>query len=167
MTIIDGKGRLFGRVNLLDLVVVLAVLAVAGRFGYQKWEGSKVAPTGEDRPVEVDMRFSPVSTPTTEWVRVGDSIYDSKSNAHLGKVVAVRSEPAVVITTGEDGRTLENKSTTHVSFFVTVAGPARVSPNGVTMGGLEMKIGRINYVKTAYWAGYGTTWNLNLEPKPR
>lgn len=165
MSILDEKGRLFGKVNLLDLVVLLAVLAVAGRFGYERWQGQQAAPVGEDVPLKVVMRFAAVADPTLKWVKVGDKIYDSKSNTFMGEVTEVRHEPAIVVTTDDDGRTYEQASKNRFDFYVTVAGSGRISPNAVTMSGLEVKIGRVNYVKTAYWAGYGSTWDIITDSK--
>lgn len=165
MRILDEKGRLFGKVNLLDLVVLLAVLAVAGRFGYGRWQGQQAAPTGEDVTLKVVMRFAAVAEPTLKWVKVGDKIYDSKSNTFMGEVTEVRHEQAVVVTTDDDGRTYEHLSKNRFDFFVTVGGQGRVSSNMVTLSGLEVKIGRVNYIKTAYWAGYGATWDIITDSK--
>lgn len=165
MSILDGKGRLFGKVNLLDLVVLLAVLAVGGRFGYERWQGQQVAPTGMDVPMQLVIRFGAVAEPTLKWVKVGDKIYDSKSKTYLGNVTAVRHEPAIVVTTADDGRTYEQLSKNRFDFYVTVSGNGRVSPTMVTMSGLEMKIGRTNYVVTDYWSGYGVTWDIITEAK--
>lgn len=160
MAVLDNKGRLFGKFNLLDLAVVLVVLAVVARFGYQAYQGRQVAPVGNEREISVVMRFASVAEATTKWVKVGDEMYDSKSRTYLGKVTAVRSEPALVVVTSEDGRSYEHLSKHRFDFYVTVTGPGRVSPNGVTMGGFEMVIGRTNYVRTALWSGYGVTWDM-------
>ncbi len=167
MAIVDQKGRLFGKVNLLDLVVVLAILAVAGRFGYQHYMGKQAAPTGEDKQVAVTMKFAAVQQPTVDNVPVGTAIYDSKSGGYLGKVVDVWSQPATVFTTSVDGRMFEAPSKDRVDFFMVVAGRGRVSPNAVTLGDFEMKIGRTNYVKSRLWAGYGVTWKIDENPQPR
>jgi len=167
VAIVDEKGRLFGKVNLLDLVVVLAILAVVGRFGYRNYMGKQVAPAGEDKQIEVTMKFAAIQQPTIDFVPVGTQIYDSKSGGYLGKVVAVRSQPAIVFLLSEDGRMYETPSKERLDFYMVVAGRGRVSPNGVTLGDFEMKIGRTNYVKSPLWAGYGVTWNIDTNPKPR
>lgn len=167
MAIVDEKGRLFGKVNLLDLVVVLAIVAVAGRFGYKHYMGKQAAPTGEEKQIEVTMKFAAVQQPTLDSLPVGTDIYDSKSGGYLGKVVDVRSQPAVVFTVGDDGRMYELPSKDRLDFFVVVAGGGRVSPNMITLGDFEMKIGRTNYLKSRLWAGYGVTWKIDENPKPR
>lgn len=160
MAIIDEKGRLFGKINLLDLVVLLAVLAVAGRFGYKYMAGRNVVPTGEEKTIQMVMKFGAVADPTIKYVTKGTDMLDSKTGNYLGKVVAVRHEPASVVMTSEDGRTYQHLSKDRFDYYVTIEGPARISANGVTMNNLEMKIGRTNFVRTSLWAGYGVTWDF-------
>lgn len=167
MAIVDEKGRLFGKINLLDLVVVLAILAVAARFGYKAYKGRQAVAVGEDKVIEMTMRLPAVAEPTIKAIPVGSELYDSKSNTYMGKVVEVRQEPALVVTTGDDGRVYEQPSKNRFDLYVIIAGKGRVSPNGVTMAGLEVKIGRTNFVKNELWAGFGPTWEINTDPKPR
>lgn len=164
---IDQKGRLFGKVNLLDLVVVLAVLAVAGRFGLQQFTGATPAPTGQDQPMEIIVKLPVVSQPTVDALPVGTEIYESKSNTYMGRIVAATAEPALVVTRGDDGFVYEQPSTRSFDYYITIAGPGRVAPNAIMMAGLEMKIGRMNYLRTALWAGQGPTWVIDTAPPQR
>ncbi len=166
MKLIDNKGRLFGKINLLDLVVLLAVLAVAGRFAYGKLSGPAAAPTGQDQVIEMTFRLPAVTQWTVDAIQVGDEVYDSKSNTRMGKIVETWTEPAVVVREMPDG-IVPHVSDTHFDLYVTVRGPARVSPNGITMSGIEVKVGRTNQYKSAYWAGSGTTVAFNLTPPER
>lgn len=165
MAMIDEKGRLFGKVNLLDLVVVLAIVAVVGRFGLKAAMGREAAPVGEDKAIQVTLRFGAVAQPTVDYVKPGLELFDSKSNTYMGKVVRVSTKPAVVVTNSEDGRVYEHLSKDRFDHYVVVEGPGRVAPNGVTLNGLEIKIGRTNFVKAQLWAGYGVTWEIDLNPK--
>ena len=167
MAIVDEKGRLFGKINLLDLVVVLAVVAVAARFGYKHYMGNQAVPAGEDKTIEVTMKVAAVQQPTIDYVPVGTPIYDSKSNDYMGKVVDVKFQPSTVFTIGDDGRMYEPLSKERFDFYMVVRGPGRVTPNGDTLSGFEMKIGRTNYLKSPLWAGYGITWKIDENPKPR
>jgi len=168
VSIVDGKGRLFGRINLLDLVVLLALLAVAGRFVYQQMNAGELAPAGEDRIIEMTIMLPSVEMFTMNALREGAAIYDSKSNTYMGEVVRVDARPAVVVREGPDGRRYETESQYKYDYFVTISGPGRVSPNGITMGGIEVKVGRVNQYKSAYWAGEGITVafpNLDLSER--
>lgn len=165
MAIVDQKGRLFGKVNLLDLVVVLAVVAVASRFGYKSWVGRNAVPVGEDKTIEVTMKFAGVAQATVDTVKEGMQIFDSKTNNLLGTVVETRAEDITTMTMTDEGRIQVNKD--RFDYYVIVRGPGRDTPNSVTMNALEMKIGRMNFVKNKLWAGSGVTWKIDLNPKAR
>ncbi|MFO7273402.1 MAG: DUF4330 domain-containing protein [Bacillota bacterium] len=164
--LIDNKGRLFGKINLLDLVVLLGLLAVAGRFAYGALAGSSAAPTGQDQVIEMTLRFPAVTQWTVDAIQVGDEVYDSKSNTWMGKIVETWTEPAVIVREVPDG-IVSYTSSTHFDLYVKVRGPARVSPNGVTMSGIEVKVGRSNQYKSAFWAATGTTVAFDLNPPER
>lgn len=166
MSLVDRKGRLFGKINLLDLVVLLAVLAVAGRFVYQQFRSDEITAVGEDREIEMTFMLPHVEQYTIDVLTEGEAVYDSKSNTYMGKVVDVDKRPSVVVREGPDGRLYESESDTKYDYFVTISGPGRVTSNGVTMGGIEVKVGRSNQYKSAFWAGEGTTVafpNLELD----
>lgn len=155
MSVVDEKGRLFGKINLLDLVVILVILAVVGRFGYKAFKKGEVNAAGTDKTVEITVRLSNVTEATVNALQINDEVYDSKSNTLMGKVTEVRQQPAIVVSTGSDGRLYEHESKTALDVFLTIAGPGRVSPNSVTMNSLEVRIGGTNDLKTAIWKGSG------------
>lgn len=159
---IDDHGRVFGKVNLVDLAVLLAIAALAVRFGYGAVLRRVEASTAVPQVMEATFLVSEVRQPTIEMLKPGVKLYDSKSNAYLGEIVAVRAEPSTLV--GPGG---EFKSATRSDLFVTVTGSGRVTPNGVTLGGLELKVGRSLSLKTALWAGTGTTWTIQTAPAGR
>lgn len=165
MAIIDQKGRLFGKVNLLDLVVVLAVVAVASRFGYKAIAGKQAVPEGEDKTVEVTLKFAGVAQVTADTVVKGMEILDSKTNNPLGTVVETRTQPTTTMFVTDDGR-LQVQSD-RFDHYVVVRGPGRETKSTVTLNGFEMKIGRMNFVKSKLWAGSGITWKIDLNPPSR
>jgi hypothetical protein len=159
VSVIDEKGRLFGKVNLLDLIIIAVVIAVVGRVGYKWYQGRHAVTTGEAKTVQMIVRLPGVSDSTINALHEGDVVFDSKSNAQLGKIIAMRSEPAWIT-----GATQEYKSQVIFDLFVTIEGPGRTSPNGVTMDGLEAFIGQPDYLRTALWKGQGWTWAVQLLP---
>lgn len=164
---IDQKGRLFGKVNLLDLVVVLAVLAVAGRFGLQKFTSATPVAEGQAQRMEITVKLPVVSQPTIDALPVGTKIFESRSNTYMGEIVEAKAEPALVVTRGDDGLVFEQPSKRHFDLYITIAGEGRVAPTAIMMAGFETKIGRINYLRTALWAGAGPTWVIDTAPPQR
>ena len=161
MAIIDQKGRLFGKVNLLDLVVVLAVVAVAGRFGYKAVTKEAAAPAGETKTIQVKFLLPSVTQPSVAFLRPGVDVYDSKSNAHMGKIVEATTKPSIIT-----GPEKEYESSTKVDLMITVEGTGRVTTNGSSLGGIELRGGRLFELKTPEWAFQPVLVELPFAPKP-
>ncbi|HEY3368912.1 MAG TPA: DUF4330 domain-containing protein [Symbiobacteriaceae bacterium] len=156
MSVIDNKGRLFGKINLLDLVVVVAVIAVAGRYGYKHFMPKQSAVTGQDQNVEIVVKISKISQSTVDGLKVGDEILDSPSNTILGKVVKKEAQPSPV-----PGATSEYPSKELNDMYVTISGPGRVSPDGaVSMAGIQMLRGRAESLRTVSWTSSGYVTGL-------
>jgi len=145
VAIIDQKGRLFGKINVLDLAILLVILAVAGLFGYKSL--TKTAPAGITKVVEAQFLLNQVSKPTVDFLRPGVQVFDSKSNAYMGKITAAESKPALIINGGR-----EFISEYKLDLTITVEGEGRVTPNGTSMGGIDLKGGRLYELRTAEWA---------------
>jgi len=153
---------LFGKINLLDLAIVLVVLALGARFGYRFVNPNAAAPAGQDKPLEVTILLPEVRQPTIDQLQKGVEVRDSKSGTVMGTIVEVKTVPSQV--TGPQGEFISQYRFDH---FVTLRGPGRVTDTTVMLNGLEMKVGRTNYMVTDLWAGGGPTWEINENPPNR
>ena len=139
MQIIDNKYRLFGVVNLIDLVVVFAVLA--GGFAVYR----VLAPTSPSVTVTKDTKaitytvFCPaVRNVTASQVKVGDLIYKTTGKS-IGKVTAVK----VVPTPGEvwdpiARKILPYQSTYLSDVYITAVAQGQPTGTGVTVGDIQL-----------------------------
>lgn len=165
MAIIDNKGRLFGKINLLDLVVVLLVLGVAGRFAYKALQPQAMATAqGHAVDVSITLRFTPVTQPTANELKVGTEILDSKTGNLMGKVTDLQSKKATVVTYTSDGRLIEREADDLLEVNATVTGAGWETRDSITMGGFEVKVGRSLQVKTKRYAGTPVIVGLIAEP---
>ncbi|MBU5670168.1 DUF4330 domain-containing protein [Peptoniphilus sp. MSJ-1] len=92
MKIIDKRGRLFGLINVIDLVVILLVLAlvVVGvkRFGTKAAVGDVSTKQGVVTAEITDIREA-----TVKNIKVGDPIYDYDKGTYLGEIANVEVGP--------------------------------------------------------------------------
>lgn len=160
MAILDGKGRLFGKINLLDLAVVLVVLAAVGYLGYGYLNPNANMPEGEDRVIRVTFLVPGVKQPTVDQLQPKMRVKESKTLREMGTIVEVKTLPAKM--TGPAG---EYESKFAFDHYVTIEGPGRVVPDGVTMlNGLEMWVGGQNFLVSGEWKGTGITWHIDKNP---
>lgn len=159
--VIDREGRLFGRVNVLDLAILVLVLAFVLRLAYAYWV-QKPTVAESQVPITFTVLVQAVRDPTVRAVHVGDRVYDTRSNQPMGEVVAVRSEPSPVIEEREDGSRVETVSNVYKDLYVTVRGPGRATPTSVMVGSVQIHIGTPIQIETRIWGVQGTVWSIEV-----
>jgi hypothetical protein len=154
MAILDSKGRLFGKVNILDLGAALVMLLVAvAVFLVPGTSGSSVAQLGvETKPVQVDaiVRGLTVSDPAA----LVQSLQDSKTvnviirNQPYGEleVVGVKELPRSVAVPQPDGSVISlpdprPELDLTLDMLITLAGEAQITDDGPVLGNNKVKVG--------------------------
>jgi hypothetical protein len=169
VAVVDKKGRLFGKINLLDLAVLLVVLAVVARFGMQYVEKRNAPANAGGETIEVTIKLPNVQQPTVGALPVGTVLRDSQAATRpvLGTIVKAETKPAIVRQVGPDGKLWETESKDVYDLYITLSGTGKVSQTGVMFGdagGVDVKIGRGQPMISPTWAGQGTIWHINTEP---
>lgn len=163
MSLIDSRGRIFGKVNIIDLLIVVMVLTAAYGYWHARSGSTGLAALrGGDRQVEAVFVVSNVRPATSTAIKVGDKVNDSKTNTYLGEVTAVRVEPAEIAVTMPDGRVYESTSKTRQDVWVTIRGSGRVSPNAITLGSTEIRVGAQISLKTNIFAVQSTVMGIKV-----
>ncbi|MBF2001032.1 MAG: DUF4330 domain-containing protein [Synechococcales cyanobacterium C42_A2020_086] len=154
MAILDSKGRLFGKISLLDIAAGLIMLmVVVGLFLLPGGSGSSVAQIGTTtKPVEIDVivRGLTVSNPQGLITALQQ---EKKTNIIIRNqpfgevdVLNVKSLPRSVAVPQPDGTVKplpdprpELEYT--VDMMVTLGGQAQVLADGPVLGGSKIKVG--------------------------
>lgn len=113
MKILDEKGKLFGKISIIDIAVILViVLAIAGgALVYAKISSNDIAPgaslitSSAEKPLmEAKLLIKNVRNVTKDAISVGDELYTgTKDSAYFGKIVAIEEKPHQSLITGNDG----------------------------------------------------------------
>lgn len=89
---VDQKGRLFGKINLIDLLAVLvAVLIIIGVL--YKFVLSDSKGIGNNTVIKYTVSITDIRNVTVDAINVGDDFYDSKTDTYMGKVVGKEVKP--------------------------------------------------------------------------
>lgn len=147
MAILDSKGRLFGKVNLLDAGAVLIVLFVlAGIFLFPGPSGTLAQ---SDANVEVDVLVLGLKSKTSQaLIKSGEKANFIVRNQPAGevKIKKVESFPRTTAVPQPDGtvkalpdpRPEEQFS---INMLVTLEGKGQMTANGPVFGGTKIKVG--------------------------
>jgi len=146
----DRKYRLFGVINLIDLLVVIA-LVVGGMVVWKVlWGGSaSTAPVTKLRSVDYTILCSGIRNYSEGQIKVGDPVSTKTSGASIGTVSSVRSNP----TPGDTFNTIAGKVEAYKSTYLTdvyIGVKAKGSPTatGVSVGNMQVRNNELVQVVT-------------------
>jgi hypothetical protein len=152
MAILDSKGRLFGKVSILDAGAVLVILLViVGIFFFPGTSGS-VAQLSDKKPIEVDVLVRGLSVGKPE-------AFLNQLEAQKKTNIIIRNEPygqvdikkveqlkRTILVPLPNGTVNEiddprEKSSYSTDMLMTLAGQATITKDGPVLGNSKIKIG--------------------------
>ncbi|MGF1567465.1 MAG: DUF4330 domain-containing protein [Nodosilinea sp.] len=153
MTLLDSKGRLFGKVSILDIGAALIILMVLfGIFLYPGTSGSVAQVGATTKPVEVDVMvrgltstdpeglFTTIQTSGTTNIIIRNQPYGEvtvKGARKLPRSTAV-PQPDGTVKALPDPRPELNYT---IDMVVTLVGDAQITENGPVFGNSKVKVG--------------------------
>lgn len=161
MKIIDRNGRLFGRISVIDVLVILVVLvmAVALHFkGQQTHTGTTVA----EQPITFQIRVRGINDYVAAAIQEGDELYDqdySSGGRSLGEVagIQVESTPGTRLTESlGDGTYSMVEADGTVDLLITVRGQGLVNGKNYSLNrvyNLGVNSSRNYYTRRAVFVG--------------
>jgi len=151
--IIDEKGRLFGKVNIVDFVVIaVVVLGIAG--AAYKFISSSTSLFKKTENIEIVFYNEDLPGYVADAINVGDLVKDSVKNAVFGKVVAKETDNSVVFATDSEGVLRQTTRPGYVSMKLYVQGEGVITDTGVIINNADYYVGRSLELR----AGNGVIW---------
>ncbi|MDJ0797762.1 MAG: DUF4330 domain-containing protein [Calothrix sp. MO_167.B12] len=153
MAILDSKGRLFGKLNILDFCATLVILLVIfGIFFFPGTTGSVAQIGTKTVPIEVDLVARGLNVRDSERLVEQGLTKGGKTNIIIrnqpyGQVTIKSMEvfPRKIIATLPDGTVKQVDDPRKTSFskdiLLTITGKAQVTENGPVLGNSKVKIG--------------------------
>lgn len=153
MAILDSQGRLFGKINLLDLGAALVILLVLfGIFFYPGTSGSVAQVNDVTKPVEVDLIVRGLNVRDPEQLFDNGFKKGGKTNVIIRNqphgsldIKSVQQLPRTMLVPQPDGTLKEftdpraNQFSTDI--LLTLGGNATIRPDGPVVGNSKLKIG--------------------------
>lgn len=142
--LIDSQGKLFGKVNIIDAVVLLAFLLGVLAFVFLR-TGTTAQISQVTAPVEVDMIIRSLSVGDPKVFEVGKETSVVIRNQPAGnlKIMKVKILPhQVTLVVNDNVKTVNDPSDPYgKDFVVTLGGTANVTNDGLVIGRVKAKIG--------------------------
>ena len=160
MKFIDQNGRLFGKISVIDLVVVAVVVVLAIALNFK----SNQAHTGTSVPEEkitFQIRVRGVRGYVAGCIAIEDSLYDqnySSGGRALGQIteIQVERDPGTVVSAMSDGTVILAEAEGTVDLLLTVEGTGLINGKSVAINriyDLGVNSARTYYTQRAQFTG--------------
>lgn len=160
MKIINEKGKLFGLINVIDLIVImlLVVLFVGGAKRFR----DKPVISSEESPAKITFEVKDIRDITANQIEIGDPIYYYDRGGYIGQIVEKEVRPYTEPVEYE-GRWVDAEVPGKYVVVFTVDAKVKDSPDVVVAGGEQTRVGvemRLKNKKTAF---FGVVIGVDVE----
>lgn len=159
--VIDNKGRLFGKISLIDIIIVVVILSAALGVVYKlrtsKSEGFLVKPDA----IEVVFYTEELPDFAATDIKKGDIVKDPVRNAVFGTVSDIEINDSVTFTQDQDGNMKISPRPGYVSIKLHVEGKGTITSSGITIDNADYGIAKSLEIR----AGRSAIWTRISEIK--
>lgn len=165
MKLIDEKGRLFGKINIIDLVVVLLILFLVAAVGY-KVISPKIAtsPTAQGEVTAV-IKITFKSDSVVNSLKVGQKLVYGTDYIPGASITDIKSNPADYITTDAQGKIHIEKHPVLKDIYVTIKATTNTNAAILKVGTQDLCEGKKFTLKTQTTEVDGSVENLTINGK--
>jgi hypothetical protein len=158
--IIDNKGRLFGKISIIDILIisVLLVIATAG-YRYIAPKAAGPLPDNQDK-LQIVFYQEEVNDFTANTVNKGDPAKDAILHTSLGQVVDVKTDKSVSWIKSDKGEYFSSSKEGYSSVFITMEVNGTLAGSGAVIGGSTYYIGQIVTLHAGNAAFYGRIYSI-------
>jgi hypothetical protein len=134
--VLDDRGRIFGKINIVDLLVLVIIVAIVAFAGVRFSGGG----TAETVPVKVTLVDSSVDKALVAGMQNKGTLRDGGGNV-IGQVESIQVAPSMQEMLTNDGqyKSFASSSKSDVTFVVKANGT--VSESTVHIGSLAVRVG--------------------------
>ncbi len=163
MAIIDKKGRLFGKLSIIDLAIVLVLILVVG-VGYTMFFAGGKNVDSTNNLVEYDIEITLKTKEYADVIKVGDDIRDSVKGNYLGKVIDVQVMPSTKVTEDlENGKYIQAEVPNRYDIVLTLEANGMVTSSSIAAEGSQIAVGKRMYIKGKGYASEGYILAIRYE----
>lgn len=140
---LDEKGRLFGKVSIVDLAIVLIVLILVAGYLYRDRAAGTPA---QAKTVVVKVVCNGVYPGTEDSIKIGDNLVASGGVTNV-RITDMRVEPAYWTVNTADGHMNLTTNPFRKDIYLTLEGKtSQITPAEITFAGQKCRVGKEDFV---------------------
>lgn len=149
---LDKKGRLFGKVSLVDLFAVVAVAAVIAVVYFNVGASGRPV-VGAEQPVYITFFHHALEDFTVAALEYDAPVINDSNDTFMGRVVGWEVGDSISFMTDIHGNEVASPMAGHSSVAITSRVYGRISEGAVVLGGNVYSVG----TQIVIWAGKAKT----------
>ena len=148
---IDKNGKVFGKINIVDLIVIVVIIAAVVMFAVSRFGGQNDGASVEDgKSIYMSFYAEEVSDFVVDKIEEGAKLYDDDHEQVLGEVVKVETAPAVIYLSDSDGKSVASSKENYKSVIITAKVNGTLSDYGFELGGVKYGVGHSMTLRAGY-----------------
>lgn len=133
----DKNGRIFGKINIIDLLVIIVIIAAACITVFKFTATSGKGNTKVNTAFSYTLKVTDVRDFTAKQFAEGDNLYDDETGKFIGKVTAVKTEQSKEYALKSDGTYNYTERPGRFDVYVTVSTNGTVKDTGYFAEGIR------------------------------
>ena len=150
MKVLDEKGKLFGKINLIDLIVIVVLVLILVAVGW-KLAGSRIADAIESNaPVmEYEVLCTEIDPDTCDYAvaHIGDQLMSNGEMVN-GTITNCVIEPHMLTVLNSEGVPVQVEDPDFHNLRFTIQSSVTETSNAYAVGSQELRVGKSHIVKT-------------------
>lgn len=147
--IINKEGKLFGKISIVDIAVVL-IIAVLAIGIYSRFFGQSKVVVSSGQEIECTFLIRNVRSYTVDALKKGGNVYDKTSKELIGEITDVRQEDGMYNVNKIDGSFVQATPEDRYNVYLTVEFTGKAGESGY-------------YTAANKFLGIGTTANMTTK----
>lgn len=131
---IDNKGRVFKRISVVDIIILLCIAIAVGGFVYKMRAGNNVIVAKANTPIKATFLISEIRNYTADSIKAGDLLYEEHGGL-LGKILYVKVLPAKKVVDSPEGKQVYAEMSSRFDAYVTVEAEGAVRDGSIYIAG--------------------------------
>lgn len=161
--IMDKSGKLFGKLNIIDLAVILAVIAVIAGITLRFMGGTSRLVT-ENTQIEYTVRVKNVRSYTVDALQQKGVVTNKKYTAETGQITNVEVLPATHRSVTAEGKVIEASMPERYDCIVTITANGKETSSGYfDSDNNEISTGREQEINSKYVHTTGTIESIKTK----
>ena len=146
---IDKNGRIFGKLNVVDALVIVLVLGLVFAAVYRFTASGMVREA--DQRVRFTLMIEGVRDLQVPYYITGLMAFDARNGQYIGRIAGIQYETLTTTMPLPDGTVIMAEMPGVLRLFVDIEADARVTPTAILVhGAYELNVGRRLHLNTKF-----------------